>query len=102
MSLPAPATALKLSVPGSRSRMTAAMKFPLCNAASHTCWKSFSFELIRRMASLVALNAANILKRRGGACPALAGTIGPDLTVGTDIASLFAFKVTSVRRRPLD
>jgi len=47
-------------VPGSAEKIAVARKSPLENAASQTCRYSSSGDFAYRIASLVALNAANV------------------------------------------
>jgi hypothetical protein len=47
-------------VPGSSKKIAVAMKSPLENAASQTCRYNSSGDFAYRIASLVALNAANV------------------------------------------
>ena len=77
MSSPKPAANRSMSVPGSSKKTAVARKSPLENAASQTCRYSSSGDFAYRIASLVALNAANvraivvskIISSPHGACP---------------------------------
>src|ERR1700737_5590536 len=60
MSSPKPAANRSMLVPGSSKNTAVAMKSPLVNAASQTFSYSSSGDFAYRMASLVALNAANV------------------------------------------
>ena len=60
MSSPKPAANRSMLVSGSSKKIAVARKSPLENAASQTCRYSSSGDFAYRIASLVALNAANV------------------------------------------
>ncbi len=60
MSSPKPAANRSQLVPGSSKKIAVARKSPLENAASQTCWYNSSWAFAYKIASLVALNAADV------------------------------------------
>ena len=76
-----------------------ATKFPLRKAASQTCWKNSSCDFARRIASFVALNAANILARRSSVWAALVELTGSNWEGRANIA-LSGNRAADIRKRP--